>query len=662
MVRFSCFQAQIYSHKHKKTVHQSIETMRKTVEDSSQNQALSNSNENKSTLKEEVEHKDVFDHVTVYSPTASEEMEAKYSTDNDMAVHNKTQLKKSQSLGSGLNWEQRTSVGDRSEDETGQRFSYEHALPSDSVQVDSDFPKNMSLFSFGDPQPTEKEVGADKEDACLSGPVDSDDLTPRTRPVIIKSSSLPRMGSPYRCSALYLARSRSSEDLNTFYSRKEGITHEDGIQVQYQETDNSVFNNDDKNKGENIADENDEAYNNYVSSAKDWIIPVSDGENRGKRVVGEETSFQNWDKVPAKDFRLKRIEEWVTNLQHCGPMDDSNESMPPCHDQELPEGNALLEEPAGVKSEVKISPGMEAAKRYISSLNPSATAAQLTNLGLVVIPFLSAFGSLKALNLSGNAIVRIAAGALPRGLHILNLSKNSISTIEGLRDLTRLRVLDLSYNRILRIGHGLAACSSLKELYLAGNKISEVEGLHRLLKLNVLDLRFNKISTTKCLGQLAANYNCLQALSLEGNPAQKNVGVEQLKKYVQSLLPHLIYYNRQPIKVGAMKDGAERSARLGIGSHQVDRGLRAEVKNARKGAHGIVAQKVSSSSHVRKSQGLVAGKVIRSGRHVRLPPSGIKTNANHGQQITADVGNRLMSLKSDFSFPRSRSEGNLGAL
>lgn len=52
---------------------------------------------------------------------------------------------------------------------------------------------------------------------------------------------------------------------------------------------------------------------------------------------------------------------------------------------------------------------------------------------------------------------RIAAGALPRGLHVLNLSKNNISTIEGLRDLTRLRVLDLSYNRILRIGHGMTS-------------------------------------------------------------------------------------------------------------------------------------------------------------------------------------------------------------
>lgn len=50
--------------------------------------------------------------------------------------------------------------------------------------------------------------------------------------------------------------------------------------------------------------------------------------------------------------------------------------------------------------------------------------------------------------------VKITSGALPRGLHTLNLSKNSIATIEGLRELTRLRVLDLSYNRILRIGHG----------------------------------------------------------------------------------------------------------------------------------------------------------------------------------------------------------------
>lgn len=50
--------------------------------------------------------------------------------------------------------------------------------------------------------------------------------------------------------------------------------------------------------------------------------------------------------------------------------------------------------------------------------------------------------------------VQITPGSLPKGLHALNLSRNKIHTIEGLRELTRLRVLDLSYNRISRIGQG----------------------------------------------------------------------------------------------------------------------------------------------------------------------------------------------------------------
>lgn len=56
------------------------------------------------------------------------------------------------------------------------------------------------------------------------------------------------------------------------------------------------------------------------------------------------------------------------------------------------------------KVEPKVSPGNEAAKRYISSLSASATTAQMANHGLAMIPFLSAFVSLKMLNLSGNNI------------------------------------------------------------------------------------------------------------------------------------------------------------------------------------------------------------------------------------------------------------------
>lgn len=275
--------------------------------------------------------------------------------------------------------------------------------------------------------------------------------------------------------------------------------------------------------------------------------------------------------LSGKDFKTRRIQDWVTNQLDCSVFDDESCNVVEHQAKEVVVTGRL---------ESKIDdPGMEVAKRYISSLSLTASSAQLANHGLPVIPFLSVFGCLKTINLSGNAIARITPGSLPRGLHSLNLSKNNISVIEGLRELTRLRVLDLSCNRIFRIGHGLASCSSLKELYLAGNKISDAEGLHRLLKLSVLDLGFNKISTSKSLGELAANYSSLQAINLEGNPAQKNVGDAQLKKYLQGLLPRLAHYNKQPIKTGSLKDITDRSTRLGVAA---DRGHRSEHKTVRK--------------------------------------------------------------------------------
>ncbi|EYU24833.1 hypothetical protein MIMGU_mgv1a004952mg [Erythranthe guttata] len=500
MVRFSCFQAHSHSDKQKKIGRLSAEAMKKTLENALE--------KNKSGLEEEG---DALDDKSDSSP-----------------VNKNSQIRKSQSLGSGLNSKDRTFGSDHSDDHSDDDDDVDHnnascdgsakddqeLIESDSIRLNSNFATNES---------------------CLSGSDDSGVCTPR----IVKSTSLPSITtSPVQYSSSSFPCSKSLGDLNALDSEK--------------------------------------------------IPVVADAVNMEKIE----------DELPTKGLRLTRIEEWVFDHQHC----------------RSPEGsNALLEEPSSKKMEVKVNPGAEAATRYITSLNASATAAQLTNLGLVVIPFLSAFVSLKVVNLSGNSIARITSGALPRGLHILNLSKNHISAIEGLRDLTRLRVLDLSYNRILRIGHGLAGCSSIKELYLAGNKISEVEGLHRLLKLSVLDLRFNKISTTKCLGQLAANYSCLQSLSLEGNPAQKNVGDEQLKKYAQSLLPQLTYYNTQSIKIGAVKD--------------IGRGSRVEVKSTTRRKIQVAASQRSSRSR----RGAVA-------------PGGVKA-ATNGNQFG--------------DFGRSRSEGTL---
>lgn len=414
-----------------KTIPQSGEAMHKTLEDSSQKQALKNlsdlNTENKPCLKEEGHTVNyAADHSTDYSPTEhdcrSEEMDGKDSTECDILVYEDAKLRKCQSVGSVLNWEERTSAADGSEGEMEQRSSYDGSrdcsrtavldsvdnnelshqfrdpMPSDSVQADSDVAKNMSIFSFEDPEQT-LEGGAGKDDIVLCGEHGSGDVTPHTGHIIVKSRSLPKLGSPKQYSASSLERPRSAEDLSTLDSWKKG---KDGVgrQVRYQERYNSVHNAD-ENTGENHADETDENYN-YGCSAKDWIIPISDGPKM-QNDMKVDTSFHRWNQLPAKDFRMQRIEDWVINIQHCSPLDESSESAP-CHVQEPQKVNALLEEPTVSKVEVKVNPGMEAAKRYISSLNALATAAQLSNLGLQVIPFLSAFGSLKALNLSGNAI------------------------------------------------------------------------------------------------------------------------------------------------------------------------------------------------------------------------------------------------------------------
>ncbi|XP_004293477.1 PREDICTED: uncharacterized protein LOC101298578 [Fragaria vesca subsp. vesca] len=645
MVRFSCFQAHTPSPKPKKIFQPSVEAMNKSLQDSSKKQAfnlkdLSGETSLKPSQAEGTSRN--LKHLLSLQPIRkSDDNESNCIDESSLNVTQTGRIIKSRSLGSALNLEGRLSVNSDAEDDTDQGYSdgsNEHnryevpdgrrgVSPPEQCQS-SEVVNDGSIFSIGDQLHSEKE-GQETSDTALSGEFGGNCGVhmPRDQQGLVKSRSLPNItdSTPATMDHSHLNHlavhsSRSSQDLHVLgVRRKEISVNELGMQ--------------------------------------DWIMPESDEANRGKNIQGE-SSVHRWDELPSRDFKIKRIEEWVSGLQHSSPLEETNEASQLNEQEKRDSGD--LNSVSAAKTDVKVTPGMEAAKRYISALSATSSAAQLANHGLAVIPFLSAFVNLRVVNLSGNAIVRITAGALPRGLHMLNLSKNNIANIEGLRELTRLRVLDLSYNRILRIGHGLASCSSLKELYLAGNKISEVEGLHRLLKLAVLDLRFNKISTAKCLGQLAANYNSLQAISLEGNPAQKNVGDDHLKKYLQGLLPHMAYYNRQPIKSSTLKDSADRSVRLGS-THQFDRGLRPDHKATRKGTHGASAHRASSSStHGHANQSVLSLKKSR-GRHGHLPPTGTKPTTSHTRHHY-DIGNKLMNLKQDLSMRRTRSEGTMAAM
>lgn len=147
---------------------------------------------------------------------------------------------------------------------------------------------------------------------------------------------------------------------------------------------------------------------------------------------------------------------------------------------------------------------------------------------------------------------------------------------------------------------GLSNCTLIKELYLAGNKISDVDGLHRLLKLTVLDLSFNKITTTKALGQLVANYNSLLALNLLGNPIQSNIGDDQLRKTVCSLLRKLAFLNKQPINPQKAREvGKDAVAKVVLGNSS---------SSTRRKAARKMTQGGSSSSNMHRSSSTVAHK------------------------------------------------------
>lgn len=194
-----------------------------------------------------------------------------------------------------------------------------------------------------------------------------------------------------------------------------------------------------------------------------------------------------WVAFSAESSSLRRVDEWVKDLQIQPRLevgddgdDDADTFFPPS-----PERSSTHITRRG---EPNLTEEILYANSVIQSLNSSSTVAHISGIGLKAIPTISHLSGLRSVNLSGNLIgnssflhklcrqifllvtwflviilatnvgawfpVHINPGSLPKGLHTLNLSRNKISAIEGLKELTRLRILDLSYNRISRIGHG----------------------------------------------------------------------------------------------------------------------------------------------------------------------------------------------------------------
>ncbi len=108
---------------------------------------------------------------------------------------------------------------------------------------------------------------------------------------------------------------------------------------------------------------------------------------------------------------------------------------------------------------------------------------------------------LRMLDLSNNYIKEIKNLENFGNLFSLDLSNNRITEIQGLENLLNLRFLKLSNNIIKEI-KGLDTLTNLMTLYLNGNQINELKGLENVKKLNALYLAGNNITEVKGINHL----------------------------------------------------------------------------------------------------------------------------------------------------------------
>ena len=79
----------------------------------------------------------------------------------------------------------------------------------------------------------------------------------------------------------------------------------------------------------------------------------------------------------------------------------------------------------------------------------------------------------------------------------LELYDNQISALRQLDCMTKITVLDISFN-VIRDMSPVSNCPCLVELYIANNKISEIKGLDNMVNLKTLDLGANRLSESTC--------------------------------------------------------------------------------------------------------------------------------------------------------------------
>ena len=121
------------------------------------------------------------------------------------------------------------------------------------------------------------------------------------------------------------------------------------------------------------------------------------------------------------------------------------------------------------------------------------------------------------LDLNDNCIHEIGSviGLAPN-IEKLNLSRNQLSSVDGLTKLPHLVSLNLSHNKFDEIVNLHMKLGKVVELDLSNNNLSSLEGFSKLYSLVSLNISSNNITDVHVINSIS-NLPCLEALVLNGN-------------------------------------------------------------------------------------------------------------------------------------------------
>lgn len=144
------------------------------------------------------------------------------------------------------------------------------------------------------------------------------------------------------------------------------------------------------------------------------------------------------------------------------------------------------------------------------------------------------------LDLTNKGIKDLTGAEYLINVDTLILTNNKISSLDPLKNLYRLRLLDVSYNSLKSVSGTILEIESLEEFHAEHNKITEVTAPGTISYLKRLNLRYNELTQMPALNKFNAletievSDNKLTSLDLSENLATTLVSIDASRNEITS--------------------------------------------------------------------------------------------------------------------------------